>query len=78
MALKPNKWQKKPVDPKNIMRDRLKEVLRAEKTSWLALAKQYDVDRSALQKSVESKVGTVNDFLNDIGYEIKFERIEPK
>lgn len=76
MALQPNKWQKKPVDPDRVMRERLKIVFGEEKLSWAGLARKYDCDRSALQKSIESKLGTVNDFLNDYGYEIVIQKKE--
>lgn len=78
MALEPNKWQKKPVDPEHVMRERLKEVFGNAKLSWAALARKYDCDRSGLQRSIESKLSTVNDFLNDYGYEIVIRRKEKK
>lgn len=78
MAVTANKWMKKPVDKDKIIRNRLKIVLKESNTTWVELAKNHDTSPGALQRSIEAKLGAVNDFFMNYGYEIVIKPISKK
>jgi len=65
-----NKWMVKPVDKDKLMRDRIKTVLKAENLTWRALADKHNAHAGSLQRSIENRLGIVNDFLNTLNYEL--------
>lgn len=78
MGISSNKWIKKPTDHDKIIRARLRVFLKKNKLSWAELGRQHDCDKGSLQRSIESKLGSVKDFLNKYGYEIEIKKIVSK
>lgn len=65
-----NKWMIRPVDKDKVMRKRMKGVLKETNLTWRSLAKAHSAHPGTLQRSIEQRLGVVNDFLNSLGYEL--------
>ncbi|MGO1520281.1 MAG: hypothetical protein ACTHWQ_02005 [Sphingobacterium sp.] len=78
MAVTENKWMIRPVDKDRVVRERLKVVLKESNLSWAELARQNSCNKGALQRSIESKLGSVNDFFNRYGYEVVLKPLSDK
>lgn len=65
-----NKWMVRPVDKNKIMRARMKVVLKEKELTWRKLAEIHSAHAGTLQRSIEQRLGVVNDFLGGIGYEL--------
>lgn len=65
-----NKWMIKPVDESKVMRKRMKEVLKQSNFTWRSLGEKHSAHAGALQRSIEQRLGVVNDFLGQLGYEL--------
>lgn len=76
MAISPNKWIKKPVDEKKVIRQMLKNIFKENKLTWAEMARQHECSKGALQRSIESKLAVSNDFLNKYGLEVVVKNIE--
>lgn len=65
-----NKWMVKPVDKDKVMRKRMRKVLKEKELTWRSLAEIHSAHAGTLQRSIEQRLGVVNDFLGGLGYEL--------
>ena len=60
----------------NIMKDRIKEILKDQNTTWYKLSSELNEDRTNLQRSTEAWANKLNDRVNQIGYEVVFRKLK--
>lgn len=64
----------KQIDQTNLMRERLKVIIKENKMSWAKLAEQEGLTRGSLQIKVERWANELNRFVDKMGYEITFKK----
>ena len=60
----------------NIMKDRIKEILKDQNTTWYKLSSELNEDRTNLKRSTEAWANKLNDRVNQIGYEVVFRKLK--